>query len=756
VVETVTLTLNEPSNVDLLENPGAGTGSLLGSLVIVARYKGVHLSRAQLVRDHQLRGSDASVGEVLHIAEASGLRATTARLRWDDLFTMGTALPAIVMLRNGAAMVLVRAESKLPGWPPVVLLRDPNSHEEAPLLLDEARFTAAWDGDVVLLKRDYRLRDEDRPFGMAWIAGQLLRDRRVMRDLTICAVILGVVAVAPVMFWRVLIDRVMYYGSLSTFTMICVAFGILLVFDTIFGHLRRYLVLFVTTRVDVKLWTHMFDKLLNLPIDYFEKTPTGVIIHDMFEVNRVRAFLTGQLFGTLLDSFVIVVFLPIMFMFSTIMTACVLAMCLLMCIWLVAMLPTIRRKVSLSVAAETARGTHLVEAVHGIRAVKSLSLDARQRHEWDVHVAKVAEARFDEGRSSNLIQTIVHPMQLLMTNGVVAIAVYLALVNKDPMYLGAIFAFMIMTQRVTMPIIQAAQGIVQIDEARTAIAMAANVVNQAPEEGRSGRGIRTPFVGRIEFSEVVFRYPGATAPALDRVSFTVPEGTVFGIVGRSGSGKTTVTRLMQALHSNYNGLIKVDGNDLREIDVDHLRSSLGVVLQENFLFRGTIRDTIAATKPDATFEEIVQAARLAGAEEFIERLPAGYETFIQEGSTNLSGGQRQRLAIARALMGNPRILMLDEATSALDADSEAIVNANLMRIAQGRTLIIISHRLSALVAADSILVLERGGVYDLGTHEELLDRCDIYAGLWHLQHRHLHTTRHTPHEIIPLRPTAAQ
>ena len=216
-----------------------------------------------------------------------------------------------------------------------------------------------------------------------------------------------------------------------------------------------------------------------------------------------------------------------------------------------------------------------------------------------------------------------------------------------------------------------------------------------------------------------------------------------------------MTRLLQMLHANYQGLIKIDGNDLRVMDVDHLRSSIGVVLQENFLFRGTIRDTIAATKPDASFEEIVRAARMAGAEEFIERLPGGYETYIQEGSTNLSGGQRQRLAIARALIGDPRILILDEATSALDADSEAIVNANLLRIAQGRTLIIISHRLSSLVAADSILVLERGAVYDIGRHEELVERCDIYAGLWQQQHRHLHNIRSTSHEIIPLRPGVA-
>jgi len=756
MVLSVTLVLNEPNPVGPLDETAAVTGSLLGSLVIVARHRGIQLSKEQLIREHQLKRGDATVQETLAVARASGLRASATRLRWDDLFRMGTALPAIVLLKNGAAMVLTRAEANLPGWPPVVVLRDPNGSEEAPLLVDEARFTSVWDGDVVLLKRDYRLRDEDRPFGMGWLVGQLLRDRRVARDLGVCAMILGLLAVSPVMFWRVMVDRVMYYGSISTFTMICIAFLILLLFETAFGHLRRYLVLFVTTRVDTKIWSHMFNKMLNLPIDYFERTPTGVIVHDMYEIYRVRSFLTGQLFGTLLDSFVLVVFLPIMFMVSTVMTACVLAICLLICLWLVAMLPTVRRKVGAAVKAETDRGTHLVEAVHGIRAIKSLALDSFQRHAWDVHVAKVAETRFDEGLTANLIQTVVHPLQMLMTNGVIAVALYLALVNKDPMYLGAIFAFMIMTQRVTNPVIQAAQSIVQIDEARNAIALSADIINQLPEEGRSGRGSRTAFAGRIEFNELTFKYPGAIAPALDRVSFTIPEGSVFGIVGRSGSGKTTVTRLLQALHSNYQGLIKIDGNDLRAIDVDHLRASLGVVLQENFLFRGSLRDTIAAAKPDASFEEIVQAARLAGAEEFIEKLPHGYDTFIQEGSTNLSGGQRQRLAIARALMGDPRILMLDEATSALDADSEAIVNANLARIAQGRTLIIISHRLSALVAADQILVLERGAMYDIGTHEQLLERCDIYAGLWHLQHRHLQQTRSVPHEIIPLRQNAAQ
>ena len=250
------------------------------------------------MREHQLGSADVTVAQTLGIAHAAGLRAHAVRLRWEDLFKMGTAVPAIVLLRNGTAMVLMAAAAA-PSGLPVVVLRDPGGSEDAPLMLDEARFTAAWTGDVILIKRDYRLRDEDRPFGLGWVVGQLLRDRRVTRDLAICAVLLGILAISPVLFWRVMVDRVMYYGSMSTFTMLCIAFLVLLLFETIFGHLRRYLVLFVTTRVDVKIWTHMFNKMLNLPIDFFERTPTGEIVHDMYEIYRVRQFLTGQLFGTL-------------------------------------------------------------------------------------------------------------------------------------------------------------------------------------------------------------------------------------------------------------------------------------------------------------------------------------------------------------------------------------------------------------------------------------------------------------------------
>ena len=225
-------------------------------------------------------------------------------------------------------------------------------------------------------------------------------------------------------------------------------------------------------------------------------------------------------------------------------------------------------------------------------------------------------------------------------------------------------------------------------------------------------------------------------PALNGVTFSIPAGTMLGIVGRSGSGKSTITRLLQGINRDYSGFLKLDGSDLREINLRHLRQSFGVVLQDNFLFRGSIRDNIIAGRPGLTLADAVHAARLAGAEEFIERLPNGYETYIEEGSPNLSGGQRQRIAIARALIHDPRVVILDEATSALDPESEAVVNANLLRIARGRTMVIVSHRLSSLVDCDQILVMEQGKVVDIGPHEELVERCLIYRQLWNQQNRH--------------------
>ena len=568
-----------------------------------------------------------------------------------------------------------------------MVLQDPNAADDALLVIDRVRFEDAWSGDVILVKRNYEISDESQPFSIGLISAFIFRERWVVRDVAICAVVMSLLALTPIIFWRLLSDKVIYFKAYNTFFVICLAMVVLVIFEAVFAYVRQFLIVHLTTRVDVKLATYMFNKVLNLPIDFFERTQTGSITHDISQMWRIRAFLTGQLFGTVLDSTTLLVFLPVMFFFSPMMTLIVLAACALMVIWIVVMLPAYRRKTSAVEAAESERGAFLVQTIHGIRTVKSLALDARQRHLWDVLTARVAKLRFAEGMTGNMIQACVRPLERFAVSGSYAVGVYFALTTNDPVYIGALFAFLMLSQRVSGPLLQMAKLINQYDEARIAVAVVARLINQPAEEGRSGHGVRAPIEGHVQFSNVTFKYSSGSTPALQGVSIDVPKGMTLGIMGRSGSGKTTITRLLQRLHSNYEGLIKIDGVDVREYDVDHLRRSLGVVLQENFLFSGTIRENITAGKVDATFDELVRAARLAGAEEFIERLPRGYETHIYEGSPNLSGGQRQRLAIARALIVDPRILILDEATSALDADSEAIVNANIARIARGRTMI---------------------------------------------------------------------
>ena len=730
------------------ETTRSGDRSSLACLVIVARHRGMQLSVPQLVHENVLTGGDITPAQLLKCAQSAGLKAKVTRLAWHDLRHLKKALPAIVTLKNGSSMVLLRVADEANDAR--VVLQDPNAADDAELVIDRVRFEDAWRGQVILVKRNYEISDERQPFSIGLVTALLFRERWVIRDIAICAIVLSMLALTPIMFWRLLSDKVIYFKAYNTFFVVCLSMAVLVIFEAIFAYVRQFLVVHLTTRLDVTLANYMFDKVLNLPIEFFERTQTGKITHDMQEIWKIRTFLMGQLFGTVLDSTTLLVFLPVMLFFSPVMTLVVLAACGLMAAWIAAMLPIYRRKSMAVEAAESARGALLVQTIHGIRTVKSLALDARQRHLWDLLTARVAKLRLAAGMTGNLIQACVRPLERFAVSGSYAVGVYLALSTNDPVYIGALFAFLMLSQRVSGPLLQMARLINQYDDARIAVSVVANLVNQPAEEGRSGNGVRAPIDGHVQFSNVTFKYAGASAPTLQDVSFEVPKGTTLGIMGRSGSGKTTITRLLQRLHSNYDGLLKIDGIDVREYDVDHLRRSLGVVLQENFLFSGTIRENITAGKTDATFDEVVRAARLAGAEEFIERLPRGYETYVYEGSPNLSGGQRQRLAIARALIVDPRILILDEATSALDADSEAIVNANIARIAQGRTLIIISHRLSSLVSADAILVLERGAIQDIGRHEELLARCDIYRDLWHQQTSHV-TAMLNRHVKPPLR-----
>ncbi|MBM3540037.1 MAG: peptidase domain-containing ABC transporter [Alphaproteobacteria bacterium] len=705
-------------------------------LVVAARHHGIHLGADQLVREHALDAEEPAFNKLCSIAEGAGLELANVSLAGARLQRIADALPAIVRLRNGNALLLLRLEGTAAG--PLAALYDPLVGEATPLIIELDRLAAGASGEVVLVKKSESLqaKADEEPFGFGRLIAEIGRERRLFRDIALAAAMMSVFALAPALFWQLIVDRVLVYKSMSTFEVLVGGMVFVVLFDTLFGYLRRTLILVATARIDARLSVFAFNRLLGLAIDYFERTPTGVITRDINEIWRIRNFLTGQLFGTVLDCIVLVIILPVMFWFSVPLTLAVLGIGAVMIAVVLGFLPPIRRRTAKAFVAEGQQSAYLVETVQGARTVKSLALEPQRRRAWDRHVSNAARLRREAGAMVNLAQTAVAPFEKLMTSGVIALAAYGAITTQDPLYVGALIAFGMLSQRVAQPLIQLAHLVQQFDEANRAVRTVAGVVNQPREEGRGIGGLRSPIHGALDFSGVRFRYRGAASMALDNVSFRIPAGSIFGIMGRSGSGKTTITRLLQGLHRHYDGLIKVDGMDIRAIDLDHPRRSMGVVLQDSFLFAGSIRDNIGAAMPGASFEQIVTAARLAGAEEFIERLPRGYDTLIEEGAANLSGGQRQRIAIARALLTNPPLLILDEATSALDPESEAMINANLSRIAKDRTVVVISHRLSSLVVADAILVLDQGRAVDLGKHDQLLARCEIYRHLWRQQNRH--------------------
>lgn len=707
--------------------------SMLRALVLAARHNGVHLSFQQIVRAHGLPEGEHAPADVVGIAVENGLRARAVTLGWDRLMCLGDAFPAIMVLRDGTALVAVGANRS--ASPSVVLVRDPD--DGVLRALDAVAAADMWDGVLVLVKPAAARTEGEGAFGLGWLWGRVMLEQRLVRDTGIAALMLSLFAMAPPFLYLLIVDRVLVHQRMSTLFVLAVGAGFIIVFGTAFGYLRRLIAAELTARIDARLMDHVFRRLIDLPIEVFETVPTGVVTHKLNEMWRIRDFLTGRLFSAVLDLLTLVLLLPLLFVLDAGLTVYVLGVAALMFLAVVAYVRSVNAAHGRVVRAEQRKNSFLVETIHGMRAVKSLALEPLKRRQWDRHAAAAVAAHRDMQLLLNQLQTIQQPLEKLVYIGVLIIGCRAVIDGAGSAAVGSLVAFAMLASRATQPIVQLAGLIQQYAEVRGAVAQVASIVNVPAEDRRSGTGLRPVLKGGIVFEEVRFQYPGTLGHALDRVSFAIPPGSIVGVMGRSGSGKTTVTRLLQGLHPAYEGLIKLDGVELRQMDLGHLRANMGVVLQESLLFSGTVRENIGIARPEAGLEDIIRAARLAGAQEFIERLPQGYDTPLAERAANLSGGQQQRIAIARALLVDPPILILDEATSALDPDSEAIVNANLRRIARGRTVVVISHRLASLVACDRILVMEAGRILDSGTHAELLGRCQTYRHLWFQQNRHI-------------------
>jgi len=702
-------------------------------IAAIAQHHRLPVNPERLIDDYALGAQEPAPATVLRIAADLGLKVKLDKMNWAGLLAQGGVFPLMARMSDGNCVIVMGATDKDGGK--VAVLNPLADKATEPLLIGEETFCTLWTGEVFLMKRMVGQAQEVQPFGFRWFLPDIMAQKGALRDIALAAIAMHFLALAPPVFFQLVIDKVMVHQSQATLTVLGIGVIVALAFDSVFSYMRQILTMSATNKIDMRLTRKTFAHLLSLPIDYFETTTAGVITRHMQQVEKIRGFLTGRIFFTFLDLTSLLIFLPILFAYSVKLAMVTLAFTLIIAGMIAIMVPTFQRRLKDLYQAEGERQSMMVETIHGMRTIKALAVEPNQRRQWDQRSAMSINMHFRVGTLAITGNAITEFLGKLLP--VVIIILGTQEVFDKTLTVGALIGFQMLSGRVTGPLTAMVGLVNEYQETVLSVKMMGEVMDRKSEGSATAGGLRPEFQGEVTFEDVTFRYPGSSVAALDRASFSIPAGKIVGVVGRSGSGKTTLTKLIQGLYPVQEGIVRFDRIDAREIELAHLRRNIGVVLQENFLFRGTVRDNISMARPEATFEEIVAAADAAGASEFIERMPQGYNTLLEEGASNLSGGQKQRLSIARSLLTRPRILILDEAASALDPESEAIFIRNLSRIAVGRTVIMISHRLSTLVNAHAILVMQQGKLVDQGTHSELLQRSETYQTLWNQQTSHL-------------------
>ncbi len=721
------LSSHQPGEDSPIPLPSSG----LQALCLVARLHHVASDPAQIT--HQLGwrpGHDPDTTELLLAAQHLGLKARRS-LSTPDRLSLAP-LPALALLDDGAGgchvVVLAQCDGKrvlyqamntdVPGGRPVI----------EPLEI----FAARWNGTLILITSRASLAGALAQFDFSWFVPSLVKHRQLLGEVLLVSLFLQLFALVSPLFFQVVMDKVLVHHGVSTLNVLVVGLVVVVVFESILSVLRTYVFSHTTSRIDVELGARLFRHLLQLPLAYFQARRVGQSVARVRELENIRSFLTGNALTLVLDVLFSVIFVAVMLLYSVPLTLIVLASLPLYIGLSMLLVPLLRARLNEKFARGAENQSLLVETISGIQTVKASALEPSIAKRWDDQLAAYVSASF---RTSTLASYGHEGIGLIGKLVTAATLWYGArLVMDQELSVGQFVAFNMFAQRVAQPIMRIAQLWTDFQQAGISVARLGDILNTRTEVPPANAAQLPPLKGRIQFDQVSFRYRAEAPPVLHALSLEVRAGEVLGIVGRSGSGKSTLTKLVQRLYTPEQGRVLVDGIDISLIDAAQLRRQIGVVLQDNLLFSRSVRENIAITDPAAPIEQVIWAAQLAGAHEFISELPEGYDTQVGEQGAGLSGGQRQRIAIARALFSNPRVLILDEATSALDYESEAILQRNMADICRGRTVIVIAHRLSSVRQAHRIIAMDRGRIVEQGSHDELLQRPrGLYAGLWAMQ-----------------------
>jgi ATP-binding cassette subfamily B protein len=666
----------------------------------------------------QLRGQRSK--NLIDAAEKLGIQLRRLLVGdWSDLRLLN--FPALLHWQQAHWVVVygVRGDR--------VIIADPLNPNRTCESVPRPIVETAWDGQLWTAE----LIQKEERFSLKWFLPAVWRYRRLLGEVLVASFTLQLLGLATPIFTQVIIDKVMVQESIPTLDVMGIALLTVAIFESLLGVLRLFIFTHTTNRLDLTLSAQLFRHLLRLPLSYFEARRVGDTVARVQELEEIRQFLTSTALTVILDSIFAVIYLAVMFYYSARLTGVALAVLPLFAVLTLVATPILRNWLNETFNRSADSQSFLVETVTGIHSVKAHAAEKASRDRWEGLYARFIRTGFKATTTANISN---HIGDFLTSFSALLILWFGArLVIERDFTIGQLVAFQMLSGRVTGPLLRLVQLWQNLQEVLLAVDRIGDILNVAPE-AEPGTGLTLPRLrGQVSFDQVFFRYQEQQEPILKGVSFNVEPGMFVGIVGRSGSGKSTLSKLIQRLYQAESGRISIDGFDIKSADLASLRPQIAVVLQEDFLFNGSVLENITLGNLEVTAEQVLEAARNAVAHDFICELPHGYETNVGERGTALSGGQRQRVTLARLFLSDAPILILDEATSHLDAETEQQVLENLKQVSQGRTVFLIAHRFAPLKRADLILTMEKGVIVERGTHDSLVQQKGLYWSLYQRQ-----------------------
>ena len=695
----------------------SGINTAAACLTMLAQYLQTPVQLEWVQR--QLRGQRPK--DVINGGEKVGLQMRRLLVgNWQDLQRIN--FPALLQWQQDDHWVVaygVRGDR--------LIISDPMNPGQTAESMPRSLVEESWNGQMWQVE----LIQKQEQFNLSWFLPAVWRFRGLLTEVLLASFTLQLLGLTTPIITQVIIDKVMVQESLATLDVMAVALLGAAVFEAILGILRMFIFTHTTNRLDMALSAQLFRHLLRLPLSYFEARRVGDTVARVQELEEIRQFLTSTALTVVLDSIFSVIYLAMMAYYNLKLTGVALAVIPMFAILTLIATPILRNWLNETFNRSADSQSFLVETVTGIHSVKAHAAEKTSRDRWEGLYARFIRTGFKASTTANISNHIGD--FLTSFSALLILWVGAQLVIKQELTIGQLVAFQMLSGRVTGPLLRLIQLWQTLQEVLLAVDRIGDILNTAPE-AEPGTGLTLPPLrGEVSFDQVFFRYKEEQEPILRGISFDVQPGMFVGIVGRSGSGKSTLSKLIQRLYQPESGRILVDGFDIKSADLASLRPQIAVVLQEDFLFNGTILENITLGNPDVSAEQVVEAARMAVAHDFICDLPHGYETNVGERGTSLSGGQRQRITLARLFLSDAPILILDEATSSLDAETEQQVLENLKRVSQNRTMFLIAHRFAPLKRADLILTMEKGVIVERGTHDDLIRQKGSYWSLYQRQ-----------------------